>query len=166
MYIVDFMGSKIELELDDAAHRAIQTLLLAVRMEGGVGLVLPNGDSFKLEGHDWEEKEADAIQKNIDAGKPAKHSLTWSAKDYAELSERFRSDDSTSIYSLAKEFERTPAGIQGQLQKMGLSDQYGTARDHNRRIREPRIKYVYGALSSGSVCTPPANLKTKQPKRG
>jgi hypothetical protein len=151
MYIVDFMGVKIELEMDEAAHRAIQTLLLAVRMEGGVGLVLPSGDSFKLEGHDWEEKEADAIEKNIAAGKPAKHNLIWSAKDYAELSERFRSDDSTSIYSLAKEFERTTAGIQNQLQKMGLVDQYGTVRDHNRREREPRIKFVYGALGSGAV---------------
>jgi hypothetical protein len=145
------MGVKIELELDDAAHRAIQTLLLAVRMEGGVGLVLPYGDSFKLESHDWEEKEDDAIQQNIDAGRPAKHNLTWSAKDYAELSERFRSDRSATIYSLAKEFGRTPAGIQNQLQKMGLVDQYGTVRDHNRREREPRIKFVYGALGSGAV---------------
>lgn len=151
MYIVDFMGVKIELEMDEAAHRAIQTLLLAVRMEGGVGLVLPSGDSFKLEGHDWEEKEADAIQKNIDAGKPAKHNLIWSPKDYAELSERFRSDSSTTIYSLAKEFERTPAGIQGQLQKMGLVDQYGTVREHNRRAREPRIKFVCGTLGSGTM---------------
>jgi hypothetical protein len=150
MYIVDFMGERIEPELDDAAHRAIHTLLLAVRMEGGVGLVLPSGDSFKLEGHDWEEKEADAIQKNIDAGKPAKHNLIWSVKDYAELSERFRSDSSTTIYSLAKEFERTPAGIQNQLQKMDLVDSYGTVRDHNRRMSEPRIKYVYGTLGAVS----------------
>ena len=150
MYIVDFMGVKIELEMDAAAHRAIQTLLLAVRMEGGIGLVLPSGDSFKLEGHDWEEKEADAIQKNIDAGKPAKHNLIWSAKDYADLSERFRSDCSTTIYSLATEFERTPAGIQGQLQKMGL-DPYGTVRNHTQTTREPRIKFVYGALGPGTT---------------
>ena len=144
MYIVDFMGVKIELGLDDAAHRAIQALLLAVRMEGGIGLVLPYGDSFKLESHDWEEKEADAIQQNIDAGKPAKHNLTWSPKDYADLSERFRSDRSTTIYSLAKEFGRTPSGIKNQLQRMGLVDQHGTILDYNRRIREPHKKYVYG----------------------
>jgi hypothetical protein len=147
MYIVDFMGVKTELELDDGARQAIQSLLLAVRMEGGVGIVLPDGDSFKLEAHDWEEKEEDDIQRNIEARNPAKHNLTWSAKDYAELSERFRSDHSTTIYSLAEEFGRTPASIQCQLQRMKLVDQYGKVLEHNRRVREPGKKYIVSRLS-------------------
>ena len=147
MYIVDFMGSKFELELDATARQVIQDLLLAVRIEGGIGIVLPCGTSFKLEGHDWEEKEEDDIQRNIEARNPPKHNLPWSAKEYAELSERFRSDHSTTIYSLAKEFGRTPTGIQYQLQRMGLLDTYGKVFDHNRRVREPGKKQIVSRLA-------------------
>ena len=142
MYIVDFTGEKIELEMDSAARQVLIDLILAVRMEGGVGLVLPDGSSVKLEAHDWEEKEADDIQRNVDAGKPAKHNLTWSAQDYAELSERFRTDHSATLCSLAREFGRTPDGIKGQLQKMKLVDRNGAELDYNRRVREPRKKYI------------------------
>ena len=151
MYIVDFTGKKIELEMDAAAQQVIGNLLLAVQMEGGVGLVLPGGISYKLEAHDWEEKEEADIQKNIDAGHPAKHNLPWSAKDYADLSERFRSDHSTTIDSLAREFERTPVSIKYQLQKMGLIDSCGEAIGHNRNTGEPRKKYIYGTPYSGTM---------------
>ena len=147
MYIVDFMGVKFELEMDETARQVIQDLLLAVRIEGGIGIVLPCGTSFKLEAHDWEEKEEDDIQRNIEAGNPAKHNLTWSAKEYAELSERFRTDRSTTVYSLAKEFGRTPASIRCQLQRMGLLDQYGEVFDYNRRVREPVKKYIVSRLA-------------------
>lgn len=151
MYIVDFTGAKIELEMDAVARQTIVDLLLAVRMEGGVGLVLPGGDSFRLEGHDWEEKEDADMQWNIEAGKPAKHNLTWSAKDYADLSERFRTDSSATIYSLAKEFQRSPSGIQGQLQKMKLMDQYGAPLDYNRIVRAPQKKHIHGTQSPEGV---------------
>lgn len=144
MHIVTFTGEKIELVMHAGAELAIQCLLMAVRAEGGVGLVLPGGESFKLEKHDRDEKEADDIRKNIEAEKPARHDLPWSANDYARLSERFRLDRSTTIESLAMEFERTPAGIRNQLQKMGLVDQYGK---ESRRIFEPQEKHIYSIRS-------------------
>lgn len=150
MYIVDFTGEKIELEMDAAARQVIVDLLLAVQIEGGVGIVI-GGDSFKLEGHDWEEKEEDDIQRNIEAGKPPKHNLPWSAKEYAELSERFRSDRSATTYSLAKKFGRTPAGIQSQLQRMGMLDQYGKVFDYNRRVREPITRHIHGIKSPETI---------------
>lgn len=144
MHIVDFKGTKIEIVMDAGAELAMQRLLQAVREEGGVGLVLPDGESFKLEKHDRDGKEASKMQKNIKAEQPAKHDLPWSANDYANLSERFRSDDSTTINSLAAEFERTPIGIQNQLQKMWLLDRFGDEFIYNKKMPEPRKKYLYG----------------------
>jgi hypothetical protein len=52
-----------------------------------------------------------------------------------------------TIYSLAKEFGRTPASIKCQLQRMGLLDTYGKVFDHNRRVREPGKKQIVSRLS-------------------
>jgi len=53
--------------------------------------------------------------------------------------------------SLALEFERTPAGIRNQLQKMKLVNASGAETDLRRKPHYPRTKCVYGTPGTGMI---------------